>query len=138
MESHSNQMIPIRHMHKMYRILRVKILCDDKVESPVIHLLHSVKQMCTVKPRGALSPSDSIPREMAQLDATIGTVAGKHSSIHLSEPVGKVLLGAFGGDKTEIRQFCLIFSECAVLNFQCCRLRELAGCCDPEDRAEEV
>ena len=122
----------------MYRILQFKILCDDKVESPVVHLLHSVIQMCTVRLWGALSPSDSITREVAQLDATIGTVAGKYSSIHLSESVGKVPLRAFGRDKTEIRQFCLIFSERTVLNFQCHRLCELAGCCDPEDRAEEV
>ena len=125
-------------MHDMYHILHIKILCDDKVESPVMHPLHSAIQMCTIRPWDALSPSDSIPREVAQLDATIGTVTGKHSSINLCEPVGKVPLRAFGRDKTEIRQFFLIFYECAVLNFQCHRLCELAGCCDPEDRAEEV
>ena len=89
-------------MHKQYHILCIKILCDDKVKSPVIHLLHSVVQMCTVRSWSALSPSHSIPREVAQLDATIGAVCSEHSSIYLSEPVRKVSLRAFGRDKAEI------------------------------------
>ena len=89
-------------MHEQYHILHIKILCDDKVKSPVIHLLHSVVQMCTVRSRGALSPSHSIPREVAQLDATIGAVCSEHSSSHLSELVGKVFLRAFGRDEAEI------------------------------------
>ena len=89
-------------MHVMHHIFCLKILCDDKVESPVVHLLHSLVQMCTVRPWSAFSPSDSKPREMGQLDATIGTVCGKHSSIHLPECIGEVLLRALGGDKAEI------------------------------------
>ena len=41
----------------------VKILCDDEVNSPFIHLLlHGVVQVCTVGPRGPLSPGDANPR----------------------------------------------------------------------------
>ena len=109
------------YIHEQYHILCIKILCDDKVESPVVHLLHSVVQMCTVRSRGALSPSHSIPREVAQLDATIGAVCSEHSSIYLSELVGKVSLGAFGRDKAEARQHFFISSECTVLDFQCHR-----------------
>ena len=122
----------------MYHILSIKILCDDKVVSPVIDLLHSAIKMCTVGLRSAPSPSDSVPREVVQLDATIGAVQSEHSSIHLSEPVGKVSLRAFRGDETEIRQYCLVLSECTVLNFQGHRLCEFTGCFDPHDRAEEV
>ena len=111
----------------MYHILCLKVLCDDKVESPLIHLLHSVVQMCTVGSWSPLSPSDSKSGEVAQLNATIGAVCGEYSSFHLSEPVRKVLLRAFSRHKGELRQSCLIFSECTVLNFQCHRLRELAG-----------
>ena len=89
-------------IQNIYRILHLKILCDDKVESPVVHLLHSLVQMCTVGPWSTFSPSDSKPREVAQLDATIGTVCGKHSSIHLPKCIGEVLLRALGGDKAEI------------------------------------
>ena len=121
----------------MYRILYVKILRDDKVVSPVIRLLHSVVQMCTVGPWSPLSPSNSKPRKVVQLDATIGTVCGKHSSIHWPELVGKTPLRAFGRDKAEAGQCCLIFSECTMLYFQCHRFHELAGCSEPEDRAEE-
>ena len=121
----------------MYRIFSIKILCENKVVSPVIHLLHSVVQMCTVGLWGPLSPGDSVPREVTQLDATIGTVCGKHSSIHWPELVGKTPLRAFGRDKAEARQCCLIFSECTMLYFQCHRFHELAGCSEPEDRAEE-
>ena len=94
--------------------------------------------MCTIGPWGPLSPSNPKPREVAQLDATIGTVQGEYSFIYLSEPVGKILLRAFGIDKAEVTQCCVMLSECTVLNFQCHRLCELAGCCDPEDRADEV
>ena len=103
MKSHVRSLHIQSHMiHELYHILHIKILCDDKVESPVIHLLHSVVQMCTVGSRGASSPSHSIPREVAQLDATIGAVCGEHSSIYLSELVGKVFLRAFGRDEAEI------------------------------------
>ena len=61
----------------MYCIFGLKILCDDKVESPFIHLPHSVVQMCTVGPWGLLSPGHSIPREVAQLDATIRAVSSE-------------------------------------------------------------
>ena len=64
-------------MQAMYRIFGLKILCDDKVESPFVHLLHSVIQMCTVGPWGPLSANDNIPREVAQLDATIRAVCGE-------------------------------------------------------------
>ena len=123
--------------HTPYLIVCTKILCDDKVESPVILLLHGTVQMCTVIPWGLLFPSDSNPREVAQLDATIGAMRGEHSSIQLLKPVGKVLLRAFGRNKAELRQYCLIF-ECTMLDFQCDWLCELAGCCDPEDRTEKI
>ena len=112
----------------MYRILHVKILRDDKVVSPVIRLLHSVVQMCTVGPWSPLSPSDSKPREVVQLDATIGTVCGKHSSIQLSESVGKIPLGATGRDKAEAGKCCIIFLKCTMLYFQCHWFCKLAGC----------
>ena len=121
----------------MYRIFSNKILCENKVVSPFIHLLHSVVQMCTVGPWSPLSPRDSKPREVVQLDGTIGTVCGKHSSIQLSEPVGKTPLGATGRNKAEAGQHCLIFSKRTMLYFQCHRFYELAGCSEPEDGAEE-
>ena len=104
-------------MHKLYRILCIKILCDDKIVPPVVHLLHSVVQMCTVRSWSLLSPSHSIPREVAQLDATIGAVCGEYSSLHLSKPVGKVLLRTLGRDKVQARQNFIIFSESTVLDF---------------------
>ena len=111
-----------------YRIFCFKVLCNDKVVSPVMHLLHSVVQMCTVQPWDALSPRDSKPREVAQLDATIGALSGEDSSIHFSEDIGEVLLRAPGRDNAEIGQCCFIFSECTVLDFQCHRQGKLAGC----------
>ena len=87
----------------MHHIFHIKILCDDKVVSPVIHLLHTVVQMCTVRPWGALFPSDSIPRKVVELDPSIGGVCGEYSPIHLSELVGKSPLKAFGRDKVEAR-----------------------------------
>ena len=111
----------------MYRIFNIEILCENKVVSPVICLLHGVVQMCTVGLRSPISPCDSKPREVAQLYATIRTVRGKHSSIQLSEPVGKTPLGAFGRDKAEAGQHCLIL-ECTVLDFECHGFCELVGC----------
>ena len=40
----------------------VSILCDDKVKSPFTHILPGVVQVCTVGPRGPLSPDDAKPR----------------------------------------------------------------------------
>ena len=122
----------------MYRIHCIKILCDDKVVSPVIHLLHSAVAMSTVCLWSTRFPSDSKPREVTQLNAAIGAVCSEHPTIHLSEPVGKVSLGAFCRDKAETRQCCLILSECTMLDFQGHRLCEFAGCFNPHDRAEEV
>ena len=115
-------------MLQTYSVLHIKILYDDKVESPVIHLFHSVVQMCTVGSWGSFSPSDSQSRKVAQVDATIGAVFSEHSSFHLSELVGKVLLRASSRHIAEARQCCLIFSEGTVLDFQCYRMCELAGC----------
>ena len=122
----------------MYHIFSIEILCEDKVVSPVIRLFLSIVQMCTVSPWSLLSSSDSKPREVAQLDATVRAVSGEHSSIHTSEPVGKFLLRASGGDKAEVRQCCIILFECTVLNFQCHRFCEPAWCRELEDRAKEV
>ena len=122
----------------MYRIFSFKILCDDKVESPFIRRLHSAVQVCTVWSRGPLSPKDAKPREVVQLDAAIVAIFGEHSSFQRFKYVRKVTLRAFGEDKAEVRQYCFIFCECTVLDFQRHRLCELAGCWDPEDRAEEV
>jgi len=122
----------------MYRVHCIKILCDDKVVSPVIHLLCRAVAMSTVCLWSTHFPSDSKPREVAQLNAAIGAVCSEHPTIHLSEPVGKVSLGAFCRDKAETRQCCLILSECTVLDFQGHRLCEFAGCFDPHDRAEEI
>ena len=130
-----HQSITLLGMWVMYRILYVKILRDDKVVSPVIRLLHSVVQMCTVGSWSPLSPCDSKPREVTQLDATIGTVCSKHSSIHWPEIVRKFLLRAFGRDKG---QCCIIFLKCTMLYFQCHWFCKLAGCWNPEDRTEEI
>ena len=112
----------------MYRILSIKIWYDDKVEPPLIVSLLSVVYMCTVRSQCSFSPSHTNPREVVQLDATIRATCGKHTSISLSKSVGKVPLRAFGEDKVEVRQCCLILCECTVLNFQGHRLCEFAGC----------
>ena len=112
---------------QMYRILCIKILYDDKVESPV-HLPNSMVQMGTVGPQCLLASSHTNPREMVQLDTTISAVCSENSSIHLFECVWKVFLRAFGEDKPKVRQCRLILCECTVLYFQGHRLCELAGC----------
>ena len=122
----------------MYLIFCIQILCDGKVVSPVTYLLHSVVQMCTVRPWGTLSPGDSNPREVPHLNATIGAVFCELSSIQVLKLVGKFPLRALGRDKTEIWQHCLILSESTVLNLHCDWLSEFAGCWDPEDRAQEI
>ena len=122
----------------MYHILCIQILCDHKVESWFIHLLHSVVQMSTVWSWGPTFPSDSNSREVVQLYAAVGAVYSEHSSNHLSELVGKVSLRTFCRDEAETRQCCLFLSECAVLDFQGHRLCEFTWCWDPEDRAKEV
>lgn len=75
---------------------------------------------------------------MAQLDTTIGAVYVEDSSTHLSELVGKVPLRTSAEDKAEGRQYSLTLSECTMLDFQQDWFGELAGCCDPEDRADEA
>ena len=85
----------------MYHILCIKILYDDKVESPVL-LPNSTVQMCTVRSWCPLSPSHTNPRKVVQLDATICAVCGKHSSISLSKSVWKVPLRALGEDEAEV------------------------------------
>ena len=121
----------------MYRVLCIKILHDDKIESPM-HLLHSVVQMCTVWPWCLLASSNTNSRKVFQFDATKGAVFGEHSSTHLFKSVRKVFLRAVGWDKAEVRQYCFIFCKSTVLDLQRHRLCELAGRWDPEDRAEEV
>ena len=134
-----HQSITLLGMWVMYLILHIKILRDDKVVSPVIRLLHSEIQMCTVGSWCPLFPSDSKPRKVAQLYATKGAVCGKHSSIHLSEIVREFLLRASGGDKAEVRgQCCLIFLVRTMLYFQRHWFCKLAGCWKPEYRAEEI
>ena len=111
----------------MYRILGIKILYDDKVESPVL-LPNSMVQMCTVGSRCLLASGNTNPREMAQLDATICAVCSEHSTVHLSKSVWKVFLRALGEDEAEVRQYCFILCQCTVLDFQCHRFCELARC----------
>ena len=80
-----------------YTLQCIKILNDDKVDPPVRCLLFDgVVDLCTVGTWSPLSPSDSNTREVAQLDATIGTVCREHSSIQLLECVGEGLLGTLG------------------------------------------
>ena len=94
----------------------MKIFSDDKVESPIGCLfLDGVVDLCTVGPWSPLSSSDSNTREVAQLDATIGTVCREPSAIQLLECVGEFLLGTLGGYKVEISKRCLI-SGCTVLD----------------------
>ena len=83
--------------------------------------------MHRVRPWGVPSPSDSNPREVAQLDATTEVMGGEHSSIQLSEYVGRVSLRAFGGNKGKVRQRSLILSECTMLDLQCHRIVNLHG-----------
>ena len=60
----------------MHHILCIKILCDDKVKSPITLLLHTVLQMCTVESWGVLFlPVTANPERW--LDATIAAVVSK-------------------------------------------------------------
>ena len=109
-----------------YFDLDFNILCDSEIKSPVMNPFRSVVNLGTVRPWSPLSPSNSNSRKVGQLDATIGTVWGEHSSLQLCKLVRKVSLRATGGDKAEIWQYFVIF-ECPMLNFQCERFPKLAG-----------
>ena len=85
----------------MYRIHRINILCDDEVVSPVTPHLHSVVQVCTVGSWGLLFSRDSNPREVAQLNATVGFLC-EHSSLQLLKHVGKFTDRTLSRDKAEI------------------------------------
>ena len=99
-----------------YSLQCIKIFSDDKVDSPIGCLLFDgVVDLCTVGLWSPLSPSDYNPREVAQLDATIGAVCREPSSIQLLEYVGEGLLGTLGRDEVEITKRCLI-SGCTVLD----------------------
>ena len=66
-----------------------------------MQMFYSMVQMCTIQPWSILAPSNTNSREVVQLDATIGAVFGKHSTIQLLKAVGKILLGTLGRDKAE-------------------------------------
>ena len=103
-------------MHTTYSLQHIKIFSDDKVDSPIRCLIFDgVVDLCTVGTWSPLFPSGYNPREVAQLDATVGTVYREPSSIQLLECVGEGLLGTLGGDEVEISKRCLIFG-CTVLN----------------------
>ena len=71
------------HNNAPDHILCIKILCDDEVKSPIISLVHSVVQMCAVRPLALLSASNPKPREVVQLDATIGAVCSSSTCLNL-------------------------------------------------------
>ena len=113
---HVSETIMLHTLQTTYSLSCIKILNDDKVDSPVrCLLLDGVVDLCTVGPWSPLSSSDYNPREVTQLNGTIGAVSRKPSSIQLLECVGKGLLGTLGGDEVEISKRCLI-SGCTVLD----------------------
>ena len=120
-----------------YIVLYRMILCYGKVVYPFIKPFHSMIHMYTVWPGGAHTPNDTNSTEMPQLNSTIGTPHGEHSSIQLLKPVGKVLVRVFGRDKAETWQDFLIFPESTVLDFQRHWLCRFAWYWDPEDRAQK-
>ena len=110
------EMAHINFIYSAYGLQCIKIFSDDKVDSPVrCLLLNGVVDLCTVGLWSPLFPSDSKPREVPQLDATIGAVCEEPSFIQLLEYVGEFLLGTLGGDEVEINKRCLI-SGCTVLD----------------------
>lgn len=85
-----------------YFDLDFNILCNNKIQSPVMNSLSSVVDLGTVRPWSPLSPSYSKSRKVGQLDATVETVWGKHSSLQLCKLVRQFSLRATGRDKVEI------------------------------------
>ena len=100
---HVGETVMLHTLQTTYGLYCIKILNDDKVDSPVRCLLFDgVVDLCTVGLWSPLSSTDSNTREVAQLDATIGAVCREPSSIQLFECVGEGLLGTLGGDEVEI------------------------------------
>ena len=57
----------------------LEVLCDGKVVSPIIYLLYSMVQMCTIQLFGLLALSSVNSTEVVLLDATVGVVYGNYS-----------------------------------------------------------
>ena len=112
----SSRLCSSQYVQSTYFVLCWMVFCYDKVESPVMLLFASTIHMCTVRLWCPHSPNDTNSTEVAQLDATIGTLHGEHPSIQLLKTVGKFILRVFGWNKAEIWQHFLIFSESPVLD----------------------
>jgi len=101
-------------MHITYSLQYIKVLCDDKEDSPVRYFLLDGVDLGTVRTLSVPSLSDCITTKMTQFDATIGAVCSKNSPIQLPKCIGKILRFS-DRDELQVRSGCSI-SGCTVLD----------------------
>ena len=125
-------------MHNTHLHTQFQITNDCEVHQPGGNgCLWDVEDLSSVVFSFPLPPCNSDPREVAQLNGSIGSVAGEYSSSERLELVGQCLLVAFGREEGQRRELARALQVGTVLQLQGDWLRESLrkGCpVDPTDQ----